>query len=134
MLHPNSTVSAIYKSVLVAEVISKIRSTFNTMSYGDIINVVISTASRISDDKIEGQKEHDSIKNVSNNFKNNPKHQISTNSHQLSLYGEIKSMQCNCRGLSNKLSEILEFSKKKDFDIVCFNEIRSWHNENLTDE
>ena len=38
MLQPNSTVSAINIRVLVAEVLSRIRSTFNTMSYSDIIN------------------------------------------------------------------------------------------------
>ena len=64
----NSTVSAINISVLVAEVLSKIRSTFNTMSYSDIINVVSISASRIFGDKIEGQKVHDSIKNASKHF------------------------------------------------------------------
>ena len=86
MLHTNSFVSAINISVLVAEVLSKIRSTFNTMSYSDIINVVSISASRIFGDKIEGQKVHDSIKNANNNFKNVPTQQISTNSHQFSQH------------------------------------------------
>ena len=72
MLQVNSTVSALNISVLVAEVLSKIRSTFNTMTYSNIINVVSISASRIFGDKIEGQKVHDSIKNASNNLTNVP--------------------------------------------------------------
>ena len=72
MLLTISTVSAINISVLVAEVVSKIRSTFNTVSYSDIINVVSFSASRLFGDKIEGQKVHGSIKNANNNFTNVP--------------------------------------------------------------
>ena len=43
-------------------------------------------------------------------------------------------MQWNCRGLSSKISELLEFLKEKDIDIVCLNEDKSWQNENLTDD
>ena len=87
MLQTNSTVSAVNISVLVAEVLSKMRSTFNTMSYSDIINVVSISASRTFGDKIEGQKIHDSIKNANNNFTNVPTQQISTNIHQFSQHG-----------------------------------------------
>ena len=62
MLQPNASVSAINISVLVAEVLSKTRSTFNTMSYSDIIIVVSVSASRIFGDKIRRSKVHDSIK------------------------------------------------------------------------
>ena len=88
MLQPNPTVSAKNISVLVAEVLSKIRSTFNTMSYSDIINVVNISTSRIFGDKIEGQKVHDSVKNANNNFTNVPTQRISTNSHQISQHGK----------------------------------------------
>ena len=64
MLHPNPTFSAINISVLVVEVLSKFPSTFTTMSYSDIINVVSISASRVFSDKIEGQKIYDSIKNT----------------------------------------------------------------------
>ena len=87
MLQTNSTVSAINIIVLVADALSKIRSTFNTMSYSDISNVVSISASRIFGDKIEGQKVHDSIKNANNNFTNVPAQQISTNSHQFTQHG-----------------------------------------------
>ena len=87
MLQTNSTVSAINISVLVAEVLNKIRSTSNTMSYSDIINVVSISASRIFGDKIEGQKVHNSIKNANNHFTNVPTQQISLNSHQFSRHG-----------------------------------------------
>ena len=87
MLHPNSTVTAINISVLVAEVLSKILSTLKTMSYSDIINVVSISASRIFDHTIEGQKVYDSIKNANNNFMNVPTQQLSTNSHQFSQHG-----------------------------------------------
>ena len=48
--------------------------------------------------------------------------------------GKIKTKQWNCRGLSNKISELLVFLKEKDIDIMCLNEVKSWHNENLTDD
>ena len=43
-------------------------------------------------------------------------------------------MQWNCRGLSSKISELLVFLKENDIDIVCLNEVKSWHNENLSDD
>ena len=39
-----------------------------------------------------------------------------------------------CRGLSNKISELLVFLREKDINILCLNEVKSWHNENLTDD
>ena len=47
---------------------------------------------------------------------------------------KIKNMQWNCRGLSNKISELLVFLKEKDNDTVCLNEVQSWQNENLNDD
>ena len=120
-------------SVLVAEVLSKIRSTFNTMSYSDIINVVSITSSRIFGDKIEGQKVYDSIKNASNNFtmfQRNKFQQTAINSANMD---KTKIIQWNCRGLSNKILELLVFLKEKDIDIVCLNEVKSWQ-KNLTDD
>ena len=86
-LQPNSIVSAINKSVLVAEVLSKIRSAFKSMSYSDTINIISISASRIFDDKIEGRKVHNSIKNVNNNFTNVPTQQISAKSDQFRQNG-----------------------------------------------
>ena len=51
-------------AVLVAEVLRKIRTVLNTMSYSDIINIVSSSASRIFNEKIDGQKIHESIKSA----------------------------------------------------------------------
>ena len=45
---------------------------------------------------------------------------------------KIKIMQWNCRGLSNKISELLVFLKEKYIQTACLNEVQSWHNENLT--
>ena len=36
--------------------------------------------------------------------------------------------------LIQKISELLVFLKEKDIDIVCLNEVKSWQNENLTDD
>ena len=54
----------IKKTVLVAEVLSKIRTVLNTMSYSDIINIVSNSASRIFNEKTDGQKIHESIKSA----------------------------------------------------------------------
>ena len=51
-------------AVLVAEVLSKIRTVLNTMSYSDIINIVSYSASRIFNKKIDGQRVHESIKST----------------------------------------------------------------------
>ena len=51
-------------AVLVDEVLSKIRTVLNTMSYSDIINIVSDSASRIFNEKIDGQRTHDSIKSA----------------------------------------------------------------------
>ena len=48
--------------VLVAEVLSKIRNNLNTMSYSDIISVVSNSASRVFNERIDGQEIHDNIK------------------------------------------------------------------------
>ena len=49
-------------TVLVAEVLSKTRNSFNTMSYSDIISVVSNSASRVFNEKIDGQEFHDNIR------------------------------------------------------------------------
>ena len=49
-------------TVLVAEVLSKIRNSFNTMSYSNIISVVSNSASRVFNERIDGQKIHDNIR------------------------------------------------------------------------
>ena len=49
-------------TVLVAEVLSKIRNSLNTMSYSDIISVVSNSASRVFNERIDGQEINDNIK------------------------------------------------------------------------
>ena len=49
-------------TVLAAEILSKIRTVLNTMSYSEIINIISNSASCIFNEKIDGQKIHDSIK------------------------------------------------------------------------
>ena len=47
---------------------------------------------------------------------------------------KIKILQWNCRGLYNKILELLVFLKEKNIDIVCLNEVKSWQKQNLTDD
>ena len=49
-------------TVLVSEVLSKIRNSFNTMCYSDIISVVSNSASRLFNERNDGQEIHDDIK------------------------------------------------------------------------
>ena len=67
---------------------------------------------------------------ISRMFRRNKFQQIAINSANME---KIKIMQWNRRGLSNKISELLVFLKEKDINIVCLNEVKSWHNENVTD-
>ena len=64
-------------------------------------------------------------------FQRNKFQQIAINSDNMD---KIKILQGNCRGLSNKILELLVFLKEKDIDIVCLNEVKSWQKENLTDD
>ena len=49
-------------TVLVAEVLSKIRNSFNTMSYSNIISVVSNCASRVFNERIDAQEFHNNIR------------------------------------------------------------------------
>ena len=49
-------------TVLVAEVLSKIRKRFHTLSYSDIISVVSNSASRVFNERIDGQEIYDDIR------------------------------------------------------------------------
>ena len=40
--------------LLVAEVLSKIRNSFNSMSYSDIISIISNSASRVFNERIDG--------------------------------------------------------------------------------
>ena len=48
-------------SVLVTEVLIKIRNSFNTMSYSGIISVVSNSASKVFNERTDGQEVHDKI-------------------------------------------------------------------------
>ena len=48
----------------MAEALSKTRTVPNTMSYSDIINIVSNSASRIFNEKIDGQRIHEIIKSA----------------------------------------------------------------------
>ena len=63
-------------------------------------------------------------------FQRNKFQQTAINSANMD---KIKIMQWNCRSLSNEILELLVFLKEKDINIVCLNEVKSWQNENLTD-
>ena len=65
---------------------------------------------------------------------------------QLSLYSQIKYqtvkafckmdklkiLQWNCRGLNNKISDLILFSAEKDIDVICLNEVKNWKNQPLS--
>ena len=87
MLNPNSFITAINIIVLIAEVLSQIRSTFNTISYSDIINVVSINSRRNFGKNIAGQKVHGSYNNANNNSAIVPTQKVLTNSHQFSRHG-----------------------------------------------
>ena len=57
---------------------------------------------------------------ISRMFHSNKFQQIAINSANMD---KIKILQWNCRGLSNKILELLVFLKEKDIDIVCLNEM-----------
>ena len=112
-------------ALLVAEVLSKIRTVLNTMSYSDLVNIVSNTASRIFNEKNDGQKIYDSIKNA------NTAPVISKQTNNLEpaetfcKMDKRKIFQWNCRGLNNKKSHLILFSVE-DIDVICLNEVKNW--------
>ena len=38
----------------------------------------------------------------------------------------IKSLQCNCRDLENKIHELFLFLTKENINIACLNEVKNW--------
>ena len=100
--------------------------------HSDITNVVSISAIRMFGDKIEGQKFMTASKmvtTISRMLQRSKFQQTAINSANMDKF---KFIQWNCRGLSNKISELLVFLKEKDIDIVCLNDVTSWQNENLT--
>ena len=39
---------------------------------------------------------------------------------------KLKNLQWNCRGLNNKINNLILFSAEKDIDIICVNEVKKW--------
>ena len=74
-------------TVLVAEVLSKIRNSLNTMSYSDIISVVSNSASKVFNEKLDGQKTHDNIKKA-NLMQTVNTNMIQSNSQQILQNGQ----------------------------------------------
>ena len=74
-------------TVLVAEVLSKIRNNLNTMSYSDIISVVSNSASRVFNERIDGQEIHDNIKKA-NQMQTVNTNMIQSNSQQILQNGQ----------------------------------------------
>ena len=74
-------------TVLVAEVISKIRSCFSTMCYSDIIKVVSNSASKLLNERIDRQENHDNIK------KTNLMQTVNTNMIQSSSQKNVQNGQ-----------------------------------------
>ena len=100
-------------AVLVAEVLSEIRTVHNTMSYSDIINFVSNRASSSFNEKIDVQRIHDSIKSA------NTAPAISIQSNNLSDsqnfsqngLAQIFAMELSRPKQQNKLSDFI-FSRR----------------------
>ena len=39
---------------------------------------------------------------------------------------ELKILQWNCRGLNNKINDLILFLAENDIDIICVNEVKKW--------
>ena len=44
---------------------------------------------------------------------------------------KLKILQWNCRGLNNKISDLILFSTEKEIDIICLNEVKNWRKSKL---
>ena len=39
---------------------------------------------------------------------------------------KLKILQSNCRGLNNKISDLILFSIEEEIDVICSNEVENW--------
>ena len=79
------------------------------MSYSDIINIVSNSASRIFNEKIDGQKLHDSTKSANVIPVNSMTPNNIANRQTLTKMYKLKILQSNCRGLNNIINDIILF-------------------------
>ena len=75
-------------TVLVAEVLSNIRNILSTMFYSNIISVVSNSASRVFNERIDGQEIHDNIKKA-NLMQTVNTNMIQSNSQQILQNGQF---------------------------------------------
>ena len=38
---------------------------------------------------------------------------------------KLKSLQWNCRGLNNKIADLILFSIEEEIDVICLNEVKN---------
>ena len=111
-------------AVLVAEVFSRIRTVLKTISYSDIKKIVSNSSSRIFNEKIDGQRIHDSKQLLLFRFKQT----ICQTAKTFCKMDKLKTLQWNCRGLNNKISDLIWFSTE-EIDVNCLNEVKSGEKE-----
>ena len=39
---------------------------------------------------------------------------------------KLKILQWICRGLNNKISDLILFSIEEEIDVICLNEVKNW--------
>ena len=39
---------------------------------------------------------------------------------------KLKTLQWNCRGLNNKITDLILFSIEEELDVICLNEVKNW--------
>ena len=96
------------------------------MSYSDIINIVSNSPSRIFNEKIDGQRIHESIKSADITSHNTMPLNNLANSQNFTQLDKLKILRWHCRGLNNKINDLILFSAEKDIDINCVNEVKKW--------
>ena len=91
------------------------------MSYSNIISVVSNSASKMFNERIDGQETHDEI-----GITNLMQTWFSHAANKTLQMDNIKVLQSNCRGLENKIHELFLFLKKENIDIVCLIKVKKW--------
>ena len=49
----------------------------------------------------------------------------------LTKMDKLKILQWNCRGLNNKMNDLILFLAENDIDIICVNEVKKWQKTTL---
>ena len=106
---------------------SKIRTSFITISYSDVISLVSNSASRVFNERIDGQEIPDNIGKKTCCKLLTQLTWFSLGANRIFTMDDLKNLEWNCRGFKKQNSWIFIVSgENNNIGIVCLNKVQKW--------